>query len=158
MENSPNAQKSVVSEYKGTPSGKQPHNDNGNCNSNGEFNMGKFLQNVDFEKYLKNYGLPTVYLFVLTVFLAQVTQWTGREILIPMKDAHVRFVGEVSDTNEKQANTSEKTAEAMEALAETNDNIAETQKKILTIIDKQQEATLRRDSIEELRDIRDNPK
>jgi len=63
------------------------------------------VSEIELLAFFERFGLPTVILMVFAWFVAQSIRWFGVNVVVPMKDRHIDFLGKLEHCIDKIADT-----------------------------------------------------
>jgi len=63
------------------------------------------MSEIEILQFFERFGLPTIILMVFAYFVAQSIKWFGVNVVVPMKDRHIDFLGKLENCIDKIADT-----------------------------------------------------
>ena len=63
------------------------------------------MSEIEILTFFERFGLPTIILMVFAYFVAQSIKWFGVNVVVPMKDRHIDFLGKLENCIDKIADT-----------------------------------------------------
>ena len=63
------------------------------------------INEIEILQFFERFGLPTIILMVFAYFVAQSIKWFGVNVVVPMKDRHIDFLGKLENCIDKIADT-----------------------------------------------------
>jgi hypothetical protein len=63
------------------------------------------VSEIEILTFFERFGLPTIILMVFAYFVAQSIKWFGVNVVVPMKDRHIDFLGKLENCIDKIADT-----------------------------------------------------
>ncbi len=91
---------------------------------------------MDILPILREFGFPTVVSSVLLVGLWKICYWLRSDFFTPLKNSHLRLVGQLQKSDESHVDTHSRNAVTLEVIAKTQERQADTQDRQAQTLDR----------------------